>query len=105
MKCDTGPPPSDPLYAEIYDYSTLEAAYEAVFLYLCELPDNAEEWLINLQNHLIWRSYKPHESEDADMVVFEAIIRTLKKHELKAKDLESVEVRDIFGHFIDECEW
>lgn len=46
------------LYSEVYDYSTLEAAYEAAFLYLTgDMPEGIEEWLMNLHNHLVWQSY------------------------------------------------
>lgn len=55
------------LYEELYDYATLEAAYEAAFLYLDDAPEDSEAWLINLQNHLVWRSYEPGQNPDEDM--------------------------------------
>lgn len=51
------------LYEELYDYATLEAAYEAAFLYLDDAPEDSEAWLINLQNHLVWRSYEPGQTQ------------------------------------------
>lgn len=75
---------ADELYAELYDYDTLEAAYEAVSLYLEDPPEDGEPWLINLQNHLIWRSYETGESPDFDTVVLCAADIIRKRHGLRA---------------------
>lgn len=83
------------LYAELYEYSTLEAAYEAAFLYLDDVPENSEEWLINLQNHLIWRSYEPGKDPDMDCVVLSGVSILLKRHDLKTSDVSSPELRKI----------
>ena len=74
------------LYEEIYEYTALEAAYDAVYLLLDDPPDSAEEWLVNLQNHLIWRSYKPGEVPDMDAVVLEAISTLLNRYSIRAED-------------------
>lgn len=72
--------PDDGLYAELYDYDTLEAAYEAAFPYLEDLPEDSEAWLINLQNHLIWRSYETGETPDFDTVILCAADIIAKRH-------------------------
>lgn len=72
--------------AEVYDFAVLESAYESSYLYLGDLPESAEEWLINLQNHLIWRSYQPGEDPDMDIVVLNAIGIILKRHSLRIED-------------------
>lgn len=83
------------LYAELYDYDTLEAAYEAAFLYLESPPEDREPWLINLQNHLIWRSYEPGKDPDMDCVVLSGVSILLKRHGLKSRDVTSPELRQI----------
>lgn len=83
------------LYAEVYDYATLEAAYEAAFLYLDDPQEDSEAWLINLQNHLIWRSYEPGEDPDLDCVVLSAVSILLKRHGISARDVASPELRNI----------
>lgn len=85
------------LYEELYDYSTLEAAYEAVFLYLYEVPEDSEAWLINLQNHLVWRSYEPGQNPDEDSVVLTAIGNILKTHGIKSHEVEEAELRRIIA--------
>lgn len=64
----------------------LDAAFNAAYLYLNDPSDSAEEWLINLQNHLVWRSYSPGEDPDMDIVVLEAIGLVLKRHSARAED-------------------
>ena len=90
------------LYAELYDYSVLEAAYEAAFLYLADPPEAEEEWLINLQNHLIWRSYEPAADPDMDCVVLTAIDRLLKSHGLKAREVQDPDLRRILTDLTQE---
>lgn len=77
----------DTLYQELYEYGTLEAAFEAVLLFLNNLPEDNEEWLINLQNHLVWRSYRVGEDPDCDAVVLEAACAVMRHHGLRARDL------------------
>lgn len=95
MQRMTGPPQNGPLYDEMLEYDTLEAAYEAAFLYLEGVPDSTEEWLINLQNHLIWHSYDPGEDPDMDCVVLSAVSILLERHGIKARDIEDPELRRI----------
>jgi len=88
---------SQSLYAELYEYNTLEAAYEAAFLYLSDPPEDEEVWLINLQNHLIWRSYRAAENPDEDCVVLTAIDRLLKSHGLKSHEVTDPDIRRIIS--------
>lgn len=64
---------SDAIYRMLYEYDHLEAAYWAVYEYLDNPPESEDEWLINLQNHLIWETYQVCRDGDADTVVLEAI--------------------------------
>lgn len=83
------------LYKELFDYSTLETAYEGAFEYLSGEIEDEEEWIINLQNHLIWRTYEPGEDPDMDCVVLTAISNILKSHGLRVGDLQEPELRRI----------
>lgn len=85
------------LYAEVYDYSTLEAAYGAAFLYLSDVPEpeESEEWLMNLHNHLVWKSYEVGQDPDEDCVVLTAIDHVLKAHGLKLDEVEEPILRRI----------
>ena len=76
------------IYSDVYDYNTLEAAYNAASEYFDVMPDNPEEWLINLQNHLMWRSYKPYDDDIADCVILEAISIVITKHGIKIVDTD-----------------
>ena len=76
----------DALYRELYQYETLEAAYETAFLYLRDPPADEEPWLINLQNHLVWESYQTGD-EDRDTVLLEAMDIVMKRHGLRGWDL------------------
>lgn len=88
----------DGLYAEVYDYSTLEAAYEAAFLYLSDdATDGGEEWLMNLHNHLVWQSYEVGKDPDEDCVVLTAIDRVFKAHGLRLDDAEEPVLRRIIA--------
>ena len=60
-------------YKLLYQYDLLEAAFIAANINEDDLPYDIETWLINLQNHLIWRSYKPHDDPIADTVILQAI--------------------------------
>lgn len=64
---------ADALYRMLYEYDHLEAAYWAASDYLDDPPENEDEWLINLQNHLIWKTYQVCQDGDADTVVLAAI--------------------------------
>ena len=57
------------LCTETYDFDTMEAAYRAAFLFNGELTYRIEEWLINLQNHLMWGSYEDGVDPMADIMV------------------------------------
>lgn len=84
------------LYAEVYDYSTLEAAYEAAFLYLSDVPEeNGEEWLMNLHNHLVWKSYEVGKDPDEDCVVLTAIDHVLKAHGMTFHEVKEPVLRHI----------
>lgn len=76
------------IYREVYQYHTLEAAYDAASEYFDAMPDNPEEWLINLQNHLMWRSYKPYNNDFADCVVLEAIDIVLTNQGVTPQDAD-----------------
>jgi len=90
------------LFAELYEYDTLEAAFEAAFLLLADPPEDSEEWLINLQNHLIWRSYEPAADPDEDCVVLTAIDRLLAAHGLTGPEVEEPELRRIIDGLTQE---
>ena len=61
------------LYKSLCQYDGLEAAYNAASFTFDERPGDVETWLINLQNHLIWRSYTPYEDPIADIVITRAV--------------------------------
>ena len=83
----SGPgPPS--VYAEASEYDTLKAAYEAASTYLDFPPDNSEEWLMNLHNHLVWRSYETGDDPAADTVVLSAIDLVIKRRGISPKDTD-----------------
>lgn len=84
------------LYQELYDYDTLYTAYEAAFIYLDISHENVEEWLINLQNHLVWNSYSTGNDPDSDTVVLSAIDILLKRHSLKISDITG-RIAEIIG--------
>ena len=86
----------DNLYQELYEYETLETALEAVSLLLSNLPEDSEEWLINLQTHLVWRSYRVGEDLDRDAVVLEAACAVMRHHGLRARDLTG-ELRNLLN--------
>ncbi len=90
------------LFAELYEYDALEAAFEAAFPFLADPPEDSEEWLINLQNHLIWRSYEPAKDPDEDCVVLTAIDRLLKAHGLAGPEVEEPELRRIIDGLTQE---
>lgn len=69
-------PPADDFFFELCDLATLEVALgelESQSTETCPGFLSAEEWLINLQNHLIWGTYGPADDENADLVVLYAI--------------------------------
>lgn len=74
------------VYAEVCNIATLEAAYDAAYEHIDYPPDNAEEWIINLHNHLVWRSYTPGEDPTADTIILEAIASTLKRYAIQPND-------------------
>ncbi len=70
------PPLPKPKYSDIYEYSTLEKAYECVCEELGYSPydvEKGEEWLMNIHNHLVWKSFIPEIDPIADLVVHKAI--------------------------------
>lgn len=87
------------LYKELYDYGTLENAFECAYLYLTGEYDEEEreEWLINLQNRLIWKEYEPGTDPDEDCVVLTAIQHLLKAHGMKSYEVEEPELRRIIA--------
>lgn len=86
------------LYSEVYNYSILEAAYEAAFIYLSDRAvDGGEEWLMNLHNHLVWQSYEVGKDPDEDCVVLTAIDRVFKAHGLRLDDAEELVLRRIIA--------
>lgn len=86
------------LYAEVYDYSTLEAAFEAASFYLSDdAIDGGEEWLMNLHNHLVWQSYEEGKDPDEDCVVLTAIDHVLKERGLRLDDVEEPILRRIIA--------
>lgn len=64
-------PAADDFLLEVCDITTLRAAYELAEDGIEE--EHGEEWLINLQNHLIWNSYGHGNDPDADLVALHAI--------------------------------
>ena len=86
---------SDSLLKMVSRYEVLEAAYEKCWDCISDPLDDPEEWLINLQNHLIWGSYQVCRDEDADVVVLEAITSLAEFLGLGPYDITG-EVRRIF---------
>lgn len=76
-------PSSDPLLLEVCGYENLEAALYYIYDHMNDPPgeEEEEEWLINLQNRLIW-GYEVGENEDHDTVVLEAIQFTMRDYNL-----------------------
>lgn len=75
------------LYRLVYEYDTLEAAYCSAYEYLEAPPEDEDAWLIDLQNHLVWRSYQTGYDPDWDVVVLEAISTLVKRLGLRANDV------------------
>lgn len=91
----------DGLYARLCEYDTLEAAYETVYLDLADLPDNDEEWLMNLHNHLVWQTYEPGEDEDADAVVLAAITSLIGWSGIARNDITDPMLRRIVSELTE----
>ena len=85
------------LYEELYDYGTLETAFEGAYLYLSGEIEDVEEWLINLHNHLVWQTYEACQDPDMDCVVLTAISNILKRHGLKAGEVQEPLLRRIIA--------
>ena len=80
-------PCSDSLLRMVSEYDSLAAAYTKSWDYLNDPLDEPEEWLINLQNHLLWGSYQTGRDDDEDVVVLEAIVSMAHKLGLGPYDL------------------
>ncbi len=75
----TGPP--DDFLLAVCDYETLEQADRQTG------GQHGEEWLINLQNHLIWRSFVP-DAESAPVVRL-ALMQAAARFRLAPSELPS----------------
>ena len=62
------------------DCDALEAAYKETLPRLRVAPENAEEWIVNLHNHLVWGSYAPGADADADAIVLSAMNAALEQN-------------------------
>lgn len=70
---------------EYYSYDRLENASRKLHLNP-SVPEN-EERLMNLHNHLVWRSYSPGKDKTAD-AIFCAVIRdVMKDYKLQKEDV------------------
>lgn len=76
------------IYEEVCQYDTLKTAYDAAVEYCDHCPDDEEAYIINLHNHLIWKSYTPNEDPTSDVVVLEAIDIALTKCGVKPQDAD-----------------
>jgi hypothetical protein len=76
------------VYEAVCEYDALEKAFEAAYMYLDDPPDNSEEWLMNLHNHLVWKSYEPGDDPNCDTVVLTAIDIELKRRGIKAANAD-----------------
>ena len=61
------------IYEELYQYETLYTAYKKVSACMYLPVNDVDSFLINLQNHLVWRSYKPYADDHMDFIVIVAI--------------------------------
>lgn len=78
---------SDPLLRMVSEYDGLAAAYTRSWEYLDDPLDEPEEWLINLQNHLLWGSYQTGRDDNEDVVVLEAIVSMAQELGLRSCDI------------------
>jgi hypothetical protein len=76
------------IYDDICLYEVIEAAYENTYPYLDDPPNDAEEWLINLHNHLVLHSYKPGRDPAHDTIVLSAIDSALKRRGIQVEDAD-----------------
>ncbi|MGM9602433.1 MAG: hypothetical protein ACI3W5_12745 [Faecousia sp.] len=74
---------TDETLLEVCDLSTLEAAMEEAEgqgIDLCIGSFSAEEWLINLQNHLIWGTIGKDGDESMSLVAVFSLCRVARLH-------------------------
>lgn len=71
-------------YKAICDYDRLQRAFDSLHL---EMTEENEERLINLHNHLIWRSYTSRNDDVADAILFAAIKEVMKEYSLTIEDI------------------
>lgn len=79
----SGQPPVDDLLLEVCDYSTLSSALEELEgqgIEICPDPLSAEEWTINLQNHLIWGTITKTGNKGHTLVAGLALCQVAKRH-------------------------
>lgn len=77
-----------PQLEEYYSYDRLEKASEKLHLNPA-IPEN-EERLMNLHNHLIWRSYCFGKDKTADAIFCTAIRDVMNEYDLQKQDIPFV---------------
>lgn len=80
MQSKKAPKPED-----YYNYDRLEKASEKLHLNPA-IPEN-EERLMNLHNHLVWRSYCFGKDETADAIFCTAIRDVMNEYNLQREDI------------------
>lgn len=81
------------LYKELCDYDTLDKA----LLSFDGSREMREEWLINLQDSLIWELYAPGNDPDTDRVVAAATANVLRRHALDTESVDEPKLRMIIA--------
>lgn len=74
-----------PHAGEYYSYDRLENASRKLHLNPSALEN--EERLMNLHNHLVWRSYSPGKDEVTDAIFCAAIRDVMKDYNLQIEDI------------------
>lgn len=78
-------------YKEICDFNRLQRAFDSLHL---EMTVENEERLINLHNHLIWRSYTSGNDDVADAILFAAVEDVMEEYSLTIEDIPA-EIRSL----------
>ena len=71
-------------YGDIYDYGRLERAARSLHL---QETEETEVRLLNLHNHLVWRSYAQGKDLVADAILSSALMELLEESNLETSDL------------------
>lgn len=84
-------------YKDIYDYSRLEKAARRLHL---EETEETEIRLLDLHNHLVWRSYIRDKDPIADAILLSVITELLEEYNLDASYVP-IELRDMASSVVE----